>query len=75
VQDVALVGPPDAIRAQLPAWRATAVTTLLVQTDPRSLAAVAELLGDDGGSSGEPAHPGSGDGAQPAGGDEISPGR
>ncbi len=47
VQDVALVGPPDAIRAQLPAWRATAVTTLLVQTDPRALPAVAEVLGSD----------------------------
>ena len=46
VQDVALVGPPDAIRAQLPAWRATAVTTLLVQTDPRMLPTVAEVLGD-----------------------------
>ncbi len=44
VQDVALVGPPDAIRARLPAWRSTAVTTLLVQTDPRALAAVAEVL-------------------------------
>ncbi len=47
VQDVALVGPPDAIRAQLPAWRATAVTTQLVQTDPRALPAVAEVLGSD----------------------------
>jgi F420-dependent oxidoreductase-like protein len=44
VQDVALVGPPDAIRAQLPAWRSTAVTTLLVQTDPRALASVAQVL-------------------------------
>jgi F420-dependent oxidoreductase-like protein len=48
VRDVALVGPAEAIRAQLPAWRATAVTTLLVQTDPRSLAAVAAALGADG---------------------------
>jgi F420-dependent oxidoreductase-like protein len=46
VQDVALVGPPDAIRERLPAWRATAVTTLLVQTDPRALGAVAEVLAD-----------------------------
>jgi F420-dependent oxidoreductase-like protein len=45
VQDVALVGPPDAVRARLPAWQATAVTTLLVQTDPRALPAVAEVLG------------------------------
>ncbi len=47
VRDVALVGPPDVVRAQLPAWRATAVTTLLVQTDPRALPAVAEVLGGD----------------------------
>jgi F420-dependent oxidoreductase-like protein len=51
VQDVALVGPPAAIRAQLPAWRATAVTTLLVQTDPRALPAVADVLGSDAASS------------------------
>jgi F420-dependent oxidoreductase-like protein len=75
VRDVALVGPPDAIRAQLPAWRATAVTTLLVQTDPRSLAAVAEVLGDDDDAGadarGRPAGP-----AEPASGaDGISPGR
>ena len=46
VRDVALVGPPDVVRAQLPAWRSTAVTTLLVQTDPRSLPAVAEVLAE-----------------------------
>lgn len=46
VQDVALVGPPDVVRAQLPSWRSTAVTTLLVQTDPRTLPAVAEVLAD-----------------------------
>ena len=40
-QDVALVGPADDIRAQLPAWRGTAVTTLLVQADPRTLPAIA----------------------------------
>ena len=44
VQDIALVGPPEAIRAQLPAWKDTAITTLLVQTDPRMLPAIAELL-------------------------------
>lgn len=44
VRDVALVGPPDEIRRQLPAWRATAITTLLVQTDPRALPEVAALL-------------------------------
>lgn len=45
VQDVALVGPPEEIAARLPAWRATAITTLLVQTDPRTLGEVAALLG------------------------------
>ncbi|NMR19633.1 LLM class F420-dependent oxidoreductase [Cellulomonas fimi] len=47
VQDIALVGPPDAIRSGLAAWRQTAVTTLLVQADPASLALLAETL--DGG--------------------------
>jgi F420-dependent oxidoreductase-like protein len=50
VREVALIGPTDLIRAQLPAWRASVVTTLLVQTDPRALAAVAAVLAD-----GEPA--------------------
>ncbi|WP_066581863.1 LLM class F420-dependent oxidoreductase [Cellulomonas timonensis] len=44
VQDIALVGPPEAIRAQLPAWKDTAITTMLVQTDPRMLPAIADLL-------------------------------
>ena len=35
VQDIALVGTVEDIRAQLPAWEATAVTTMLVQADPR----------------------------------------
>lgn len=47
VRDVALVGTPDEVRAQLPAWRATAITTLVVQGDPRSLPAVADLLRED----------------------------
>jgi len=58
VQDVALVGPPDAVRAQLAAWRASAVTTLLVQTDPRALPQVAAVLGD-----GDPASGAAGAGA------------
>ena len=45
IRDVALVGTPDDIRAQVPAWRKTAVTTMLVQGDPRSLATIAGLLG------------------------------
>jgi len=44
VRDIALVGTPEDVRDQLPAWRATAITTLLVQGDPRSLPAVAEVL-------------------------------
>ncbi|WP_019137597.1 LLM class F420-dependent oxidoreductase [Cellulomonas massiliensis] len=44
VQDIALVGTADDIRAALPAWERTAVTVVLVQTDPRALPAVAELL-------------------------------
>ena len=44
VQDVALVGPPEEIATRLPAWRATAITTLLVQTDPRMLEPIAALL-------------------------------
>jgi len=46
IRDVALVGTADDIRAQLPAWRATAVTTMLVQGDPRTLPAIAQLLAE-----------------------------
>ncbi len=45
VQDIALVGPPEQVRAQAQAWRGTAVTTLLVQTDPAAVTAIARLLG------------------------------
>lgn len=44
VRDIALVGTADDIRAQLPAWEATAITTMLVQADPRTLPAVAAVL-------------------------------
>ena len=44
VQDVALVGTPDDVRSQLPAWRSTAITTLVVQGDARTLPAVAAVL-------------------------------
>ncbi|MDM7832632.1 LLM class F420-dependent oxidoreductase [Cellulomonas edaphi] len=47
IRDIALVGTADDIRAQLPAWRSTAVTTMLVQGDPRTLPAIAELLAQD----------------------------
>jgi F420-dependent oxidoreductase-like protein len=45
VRDVALVGTADDVRAQLPAWRTTAITTLLVQADPRTLPTIAQVLG------------------------------
>ena len=45
VRDVALVGTPDDLRAQLAAWKGAAVTTMLLQTDPRGLVKVAEALG------------------------------
>jgi F420-dependent oxidoreductase-like protein len=44
VQDVALVGPAEEIRDRLPSWRSTAITTLLVQADPRTLPQIAALL-------------------------------
>jgi F420-dependent oxidoreductase-like protein len=44
VRDVALVGTPDDVRTQATAWRTTAVTTLVVQTDPRALPAVVAAL-------------------------------
>lgn len=44
VQDIALVGPPEAVRAQAAAWRATAVTTLLIQAAPTQLDQIAPLL-------------------------------
>ena len=44
VQDIALVGTADDLRAQLPAWEATAITTMLVQADPRTLPAIAAVL-------------------------------
>jgi len=45
VRDVALVGTADDLRDQLGAWQQTAVTTMLLQTDPRDLPWVAEALG------------------------------
>jgi F420-dependent oxidoreductase-like protein len=44
VAEIALVGTPADLRAQAAAWRRTAVTTLLVQTDPRMLPGVLEAL-------------------------------
>ncbi len=44
VQDIALVGPVEAIRDRLDAWRETSVTSLLVQGDRTALRTMAELV-------------------------------
>jgi F420-dependent oxidoreductase-like protein len=44
VRDIALVGTPQDVREQARAWQGTAVTTLLVQTDPAHVTEVADLL-------------------------------
>lgn len=45
VEDVALVGPPEKIRLELPRWEATVITSMLVQGPPPLLEAVADLIG------------------------------
>jgi F420-dependent oxidoreductase-like protein len=45
VQDVALIGPLAKIRDELQLWQQTVLTTMLLQTDPRHLPAIAELFG------------------------------
>ena len=45
VEQIALVGPAGAVRERWAAWQGTAVTSVLVQADPRTLPVVAELLG------------------------------
>jgi alkanesulfonate monooxygenase SsuD/methylene tetrahydromethanopterin reductase-like flavin-dependent oxidoreductase (luciferase family) len=45
VEDVALIGAPAKIRDELQRWEQTVVTSLLIQTDPRALPMIAELLG------------------------------
>ncbi|AHI00275.1 LLM class F420-dependent oxidoreductase [Kutzneria viridogrisea] len=44
VEDVALIGPADKIRAELPAWQETVITTLLVQGDVTAIRKIAELV-------------------------------
>jgi F420-dependent oxidoreductase-like protein len=46
VEDVALVGPLDKIKAELPRWKATCITTMLVSAPAPMLPAMAELLAD-----------------------------
>lgn len=45
IQDIALVGPPAAIRDRLAAWEETVVTSVLVQGDATALRTLAELVG------------------------------
>lgn len=45
VREIALVGTPADIAEQVARWERTCVTTLVVQTDPRALPALAPLLG------------------------------
>jgi len=44
VEDVALIGPPEKIAAELPAWEETVVTTMAIQGPPELLKAVAGLV-------------------------------
>lgn len=44
VEDVALVGPPEKVRDELEAWRATVVKTMLVSGSPEMLRSIAELV-------------------------------
>lgn len=46
VEDIALVGPPAKIGAELAAWQETAITTMIVQGDARSLAVIAQALSE-----------------------------
>ena len=46
VEDVALVGPIDKIRAEIPRWRESFLTTLLLSGPASSLGAVASLFAD-----------------------------
>ncbi len=44
VEDVALVGPPDKIRAELDAWRESCITTFLLSGPKQALPAFADLV-------------------------------
>ena len=46
IEDVALVGPIDKIRAEIPRWRESCLTTLLLSGPASSLGAVASLFAD-----------------------------
>ena len=44
VEDVALVGPPDKIRAEIPKWEDTCLTTILLSGPPTMLGMLADLF-------------------------------
>ena len=44
VEDVALVGPPDKIRDELPAWRDTCITSFLLSGPAAALEGYADVL-------------------------------
>ena len=44
IEKLALIGPPDKIRHDLDAWRASPVTTMLVAGPPERLRQAAELV-------------------------------
>jgi hypothetical protein len=44
VEDIALVGPLAKIKDELSAWRASVVTSLLVNTDVQTLRALSEIV-------------------------------
>ena len=46
VEDTALIGPIEKIREELPRWKATCLTTMLVAGPPQHLKQVAELIND-----------------------------
>ena len=46
VEDVALVGPPEKIRDELPAWRESCVTSFLIGGPAAALEGYAEILAD-----------------------------
>ena len=44
VEDIALIGPPDKIRGELPKWRETCLTTFIVSGPAPTLGPLADLL-------------------------------
>ncbi len=44
IEDVALVGPPEKIRDEMPRWSETVITTMLVQGPPELIRALPDIL-------------------------------